>query len=380
MARKLETFGSYLRRFARTIDIVDENTFNEIKQLVTHYLQSELGAAYFTVGREERINGVTGLRTMWSSERDEHSTTIKSVDGSYSTQISVAFDRAAPLWIVSPNRAPLRNATKYVDLWSDLSDVLPPYRPPINRDLRTSIVLPLHRGGGRVLGVIYFESTQYLEFTEATKTELELVADALAILIDLSQANRVQSSATKDVLSELREILHAGRFPKLAKPQIFVASSSQADQQVMAVVKQVLNEVKDKLAVVMWSDIAKAGTITVHIVEEITKSRYGLCYFSEPANSGGKKRYQDNPNVIFEAGMLHSLTNSPVTVPEAWVPIREDDSPPAPFDFAAERIAIVPREQDGKLIREEFKDQLRLRLAALLQEDFPSEQPLVGGP
>jgi hypothetical protein len=202
----------------------------------------------------------------------------------------------------------------------------------------------------------------------------------LAILIDLSQANRVQSSATKDVLSELREILHAGRFPKLAKPQIFVASSSQADQQVMAVVKQVLNEVKDKLAVVMWSDIAKAGTITVHIVEEITKSRYGLCYFSEPANSGGKKRYQDNPNVIFEAGMLHSLTNSPVTVPEAWVPIREDDSPPAPFDFAAERIAIVPREQDGKLIREEFKDQLRLRLAALLQEDFPSEQPLVGGP
>ena len=38
---------------------------------------------------------------------------------------------------------------------------------------------------------------------------------------------------------------------------------------------------------------------------DIVRSRYGICYFSEPAPSGDEHGYVDTPNVIFEAGKLH---------------------------------------------------------------------------
>lgn len=69
----------------------------------------------------------------------------------------------------------------------------------------------------------------------------------------------------------------------------------------------------------------------------------------------------DNPNVIFEAGMLHALINSPDAPPSGWIPVREEDSPAAPFDFAAERIEKVPRTR-GELDVVKFRAQLERRL------------------
>jgi hypothetical protein len=74
--------------------------------------------------------------------------------------------------------------------------------------------------------------------------------------------------------------------------------------------------------------------------------------------------------VLFEAGMLHSLTNSPVTVPSGWIPIREKNSPKIPFDFASERVLIVARSSNGELMEERFRSDLRRRMTALLGSDL----------
>jgi hypothetical protein len=117
---------------------------------------------------------------------------------------------------------------------------------------------------------------------------------------------------------------------------------------------------------VQWNGIEESGSITLGLIEEIARSRFGICYLSEPAKGAGNE-YSDNPNVLFEAGMLHSLTNSPIATPAGWVPIRERRSPEIPFDFASERILIITRSNDGRLAEETFRADLRKRVKALLR-------------
>lgn len=366
VAAAVRTFGNYLRHFTRSVDIVDDRIFEAVRQLVYKYVRDELGATYFSLACAQVVNDATVLKTLWSSEGEEHFTPIWSSVDEYHSQISVSFDEQKALWIVNPDRRPLRETDTYVDLWSNITD-LPSYREPVNRDLRTSIVVPLVHWD-RALGVIYLETASYLEITEVAKDELRLLADALAILYDLQQANHAQATGTRDAISELQDILSTTKFPRLTKPQIFIASSSRADDQVLAIMQEVLDEYSGRLNVVLWNRIEESGSITLQIVEEIAKSRFGMCYFSEPGPPSGH-RFQDNPNVVFEAGMLHSLTNSPAGRPAGWIPIRERESPPAPFDFAAERMEIVPRKTSGEIIEQRLRTSLRERMNRLLSDD-----------
>ncbi len=366
MVKTVKTFGDYLRQFARSVDIVDERTIEEIRKLVYDYVRDELEAAYFSLACEQTVDSRPGLRTVWSTENEEHATTIRTLDGRYSSQISVSFDQRKPLWIVNREQKPLRQSETYDDLWSEVPD-LPRYEAPVNREMKTSIIVPLIHWS-RVLGVIYLESTSYLEITAVAKDELSLLADALAILFDLRQANRAQVTGTRDAVSELQGILSTTKFPRLTKPQMFVAFSSRADDAVMGVVQEVLNEFSTILKIVQWNRIEQSGSITLQLIEQIAKSRFGLCYFSEPARDGGE--FEDNPNVLFEAGMLHSLTNAPAGRPSGWVPVRERRSSRVPFDFASERIVIVPRNENGEVMEERFRSDLRRRMRALLSDDL----------
>ena len=104
------------------------------------------------------------------------------------------------------------------------------------------------------------------------------------------------------------------------------------------------------------------------MLDDISESRFGLCYFSEPADEGERSAFRDNPNVIFEAGMLHSPTNAPTDRPTGWIPIREADSAAMPFDFAHERTVIVPRDDEGSLDGERFEEELERRIKGVLGE------------
>jgi hypothetical protein len=365
MARTVRTFGDYLRHFARSVDIVDERTMDDIRQLVYNYVRDELAIGYFSLASEQTVDGKPGLRTIWSTSPNGHATTIRTPAGAYGSQISLSFDQRKPLWVVNLEQRPLRHTDDYVDLWSGVAE-LPKYQAPIDQDMKTSIVVPLTHWG-RAIGVIYLESTSYLEITPVAKHELSLLADALSILFDLRQANRAQVQGTVDALTDLRAILSATSFPRLTKPQVFVAFSGSADEQVVGIMQEVLDDFTDSLSVVQWDRIEESGSITSQLVEQIARSRFGICYLSEPTGNG-KVQFQDNPNVLFEAGMLHSLTNSPAERPSGWVPIRERRSPDTPFDFASERILFVPRSADGEVMEARFRSAMRKRVEALVSE------------
>lgn len=365
MAKSVRTFGDYLRHFARSVDIVDERTLEEVRKLVYTYVRNELEATYFSLADQQIVDNRIGLRTLWSTAGEEHATAIRTSDGNYSSQISVSFDRQVPLWVVNREQKALRRAGDYTDLWSGVTD-LPKYVAPVNRDLKTSIIVPLVHWS-RALGVIYLESSAYLEITDVAKDELLLLADALAILLELRQTHKSQEAGTRDAVSDLEAILATTKFPRLTKPQIFIAFPARAHDEVIGVIQEVSAEFSDALRAVQWNNIEDSGSITMRLLEEITRSRFGLCYFSEPAVDRGK--FADNANVLFEAGMLHALTNSPVTIPSGWIPVRERNSPRIPFDFASERVLVVARDSGGQLMEERFRADLRKRMKALIQSD-----------
>jgi hypothetical protein len=360
---QIGTFGSHLQHFARSVDIVDDQTLIEARTLVREYIEEELDAAYMELARAHTVNEAPGLRTWWSSANKDFSTTIKGPDGNYSSQLAVCFDLAKPLWIVNPEHQPLRRTPSYVDLWSGVTE-LPLYRAPLDRDLFTSICIPMFRPNNRILGVLYLESASFLDIAEFDSEELALLADALGVLLDLRDLNQVQTQGTRDAISNLRRIKESVVFPQIARPQIFVAFSARADQEVIGVLADVLKEFGSQLRMVQWNQIDDSGTITTQLAEAITSSRFGLCYLSEPREDPG--RYTDNPNILFEAGMLHALTVLSIHERSGWIPLREENSPTPPFDFAGERIELIPRVGDGRLNEALFRARLKARVRRLL--------------
>ena len=79
-----------------------------------------------------------------------------------------------------------------------------------------------------------------------------------------------------------------------------------------------------------------AGSISAQVISEITGSDFGIAYFSEPVKEGA---FQDNPNVLFEAGMMQALTNAAGTLFKGWIPIRESEKGWHVYGIAIERTA-----------------------------------------
>ena len=369
MSELVKTFAELLKQFALSVDIVDQATFNRVRDHVVEYMRNELEAAYFGLMTKSVVDGQPGLLTTWSSADQGSATTIRTGDG-YTRQVSIAFDQRRPLWVVAADGGALRDVDDpagYLDLWSGVTG-MPRYVSPVEEQMKTSIMLPLVRSG-RPLGVVYLESTTHVEATPVAKHELTTLAEAIAILIELREANKSQGEGTERAVSQLGRFLGTAKFPRLTKPNLFLASADNADSQVLGILKGVLAEFDSKVSVFDWHEIADSGAITSQIADRIVRSRYGICYFSEPDPSGVEHGYVDNPNVIFEAGMLHALINAPDSPPSGWIPVREEDSPPAPFDFADQRIEKVPRDPDGQVIAERLRAQMHRRIVALLRDD-----------
>jgi hypothetical protein len=366
------TFGDVLMQFANSIDHVDDVTFDRIGDQVKRYVAKQLDVQYFDFQVETMVDDDRpGLVKVWASEgaegRSANPRTIHTDPDdptSYRNQTSYAYATRRPLWIVCADKSPLYEGEDFHDDWSH-SEGVPQYQQPIDRDLKTSVIIPvIHEDD--LLGVINLESETYVESTRVARQELRLIAQAIAELYLARGATRHQNDTTQDAIQELQKVLEADDLPTLTKPRIFIASSGRADEQVVDSINKVLDEFDSFLVPLLWSLSSTSGNITAQILEDITRSRFGLCYFSEPDDESGDPAYRDNPNVIFEAGMLHSLTNAPTEHPTGWIPIREVDSPPMPFDFAQQRTLMVPRESDGGLDIEAFESQLAILVDSLV--------------
>jgi hypothetical protein len=65
--------------------------------------------------------------------------------------------------------------------------------------------------------------------------------------------------------------------------------------------------------------------------------------------------------------MLHGRSDFYLEYPASWIPVRENNSEPIPFDFASERMVIIERDQQGKLDERGLKRRFAQRVEALLQ-------------
>jgi hypothetical protein len=368
------TFAGQLKHFAQSVDLVDSHTFDQVRELVCTYVMKELHGEYFELLRAEDTTDESerALRTFWSSEKIRHQWRIHTEDGSNPNPITTVFGTNKPLWLVDDDKKPLNAEAQQKDLWSGVTG-LAEYHPTWEEPIRTAILVPL--AFRRVLGVYCIESRKYIEPTDVAKLELRTLASALAILYASWDYAQAQSFCKGKAISDLHHLLTRARFPKLAKPHTFLAFSSRADESVEHLIKDVLSEFKDKLEWTNWDEMYQSGNISQQIAKEVMESRFGICYMSEPVEDGSASTaFIDNVNVVFEAGMLHARTTASAEEngsgdPSGWIPIREDDSPPAPFDFAAERILIVPRSKNGELNESRFRELLGNRIHALLGEE-----------
>lgn len=359
----MDSFGYVLRRFARAVDIVEDDVIHEVGTLVHDYVHKALAVEYVEVMCEMTVGGDAGLGTLWCSGHGgpQHAWAIHDADGARTCQAAYAFDTGTPLWVTTADHTALDQAPSYVDLWSD-STGLPAYHLPVDGlTAKTSITLPLQIGSRRI-GALCLESTEHLEITPVARKELQLAAEAVAILYWNYEATRNSRTSKKTALGELQQVVPAS--PQLTKPHVFVASSDRADTAVDEAITDVLDsdEFRDRLTANHWQENQQPGSIHEQMFEDIKKAQFGICYLSEPdgteadAADGERPHYRDNPNVLFEAGMLHGLKR--VGYAGGWIPVREENAPPPPFDVAAENHIMVPRHEDGSLDRPKLQEQL----------------------
>jgi hypothetical protein len=238
--------------------------------------------------------------------------------------------------------------------------------------VKTSVMHPLTRED-IAIGLVEFAARDRIEPTPASREGIAALAELISRAHQMCAIRKAQRKATGDAMQLLRDALHQQSWRRLALPQLFVAHAGEdrlkgaARAQHLALVtvmREVVDEFAQTVKPVYWSDVTEAGNINEQVLRDIGESEFGLCYLSEPRRGGG---FVDNPNGLFEAGMMQALAKSPNALLRAWIPVREKDSPPLPFDIAAERMLVVDR-NDGKLDPQAFATALRKRLRSAVDE------------
>lgn len=365
------TFGKQLKQFALSVDVVDPAICNSVYTLVDQYFLNDLKLAHYDIMVDGAdVKNQPALRTAkvmdkcWSSSDRCDAVPIQDETGDYKAQSTYAYANQNPLWVTGKDGLALNEVERindrwqYNEQWSGVDD-LPRFYEESKSNVKTSIVIPL-KYASRVFGFICLESNDSLEVSSTAKDELERIADALGIILWLYDSCQHRLSCSQTAFRDIAEWAGQQRhLTPLSRARVFVASSNRADGEVVGVIRDAINEFSNELEEVYWKTFDEQGNISLKILNEISSCTFGICYFSEPNFSeNAAEKYIDNPNVLFEAGMLHALTNSPIGTPENWIPIRENNSPNAPFDFAQQRILKVTRLKNDTLNKDKFKAEL----------------------
>lgn len=355
----LFSFTDYLHHFALSVDIVNEETLEELRNIIDKFL-TKLQFDFYEVqidgmlagGKEPSLTTVLTKGNYWTN--GNHSTNpITKNDGSYIGHTGYAYGEKKSLWVTGKEGKPLAKAEEFIDSWSNLGKELPPYWDYSSiKHIKTEIIMPLLRSNKICFGIINIESKKLLPYSQYTSNELHKLQEAISRVLSLEQTNKLQFSGTKKALERISYTLEKQMISPLQKPRIFFAYSSSADNKIVGIIREVLDKYAERLDIVSWGEGSETGNINFQLLKDISTCQYGVCYFSEPSG----KTFKDNANVLFEAGMLHALTNEPDKKPIGWIPIRESSSPKPPFDFAAERTITVKRvKKDNTRIVNESK-------------------------
>ncbi len=391
------------RQFTLSIDAVDDATVENVKALLKDYFCTNLKASFFRIlmdGFKIRVDGLERacLRTVWSEiaqgdlADSRPDIPILNQSGDCTSQTSYAYYHRAPLWITAEDDITLaeaaRSSSPCVDSWSQVDD-LPAYGDYGKADAKTSVIIPLEYDG-RLFGVVNLEFRDRLEITEYGKWTLKAVTESLGRVVWLHQTHRSQRKDTGKAFRELQDLYRLVSSP-LEPRTVFVSCSERADQEVIEIILRVLGRFEPLFQIKHWKEEAMSGSISEQVRKDIRTCEFGVCYLSErldeqnlpPGSSDHWGKFvkemrksgflfADNPNVLFEAGMLqmlHELRSSPQPGLSNWIPIREAPglTPSMPFNFAGDRIVMVPRNEDARLNAQQFEESFENAVTTLVQ-------------
>ncbi|MDJ0676521.1 MAG: nucleotide-binding protein [Calothrix sp. MO_167.B42] len=358
----ISSFSQYLYQFALSVDLVNQEIIDNIREIIWQYLNKPLGLCFTEELHPTKVNNEPGLTIIWGKGTDQkgYSNVLKKPDGSYYGQASYAYAYNKPMWIVDGNSSPLYQTENYEDYWSKSTDI-PKYWKFHEHETKTSIMIPL-KISQSIYGIWNLESVTHLEFDKKITEELLLIAKSLALLLNLYNSTERRLKCTKEAVENLK--ISSERLPlKFSENNtIFLASSSKAKRDVIGAIRNVLDQFSS-YKIVYWKEISDSGNINEQIINAINSSSFGIVYLSEPNMNHD---YQDNPNTLFESGMFQALSNEPSSPVFGWIPIREKEGLRIPFDLASDRILIVPRLKTGELNSEYFCRELKERIDALI--------------
>jgi hypothetical protein len=371
------TFGHEILHFARAVDIVRDNDFREIRDLVKEYLAENFGASKVEFLRETLIQGQPGLAPQWD-ESDAYGAYPLVRNGQLYGQNSLAFQTGDPLWIIGKEEAVLAESTEYIDLWSKHTDV-PRFvrfeRPSDDRSgsslrkdtTKMLISVPIELRG-HLMGVLYCESDDVYAPNEAAKQEFHAIAGSLGLLHTLKrQADELRQN-TRDAMNDLRRAAAEPVEFRTTKPKLYLAYGKDRDPEILALIQEDLEQYKEQIHTSDWGREHPPGDITGWITTEIISAKYLVCYLSDRIDDHGSISFRDNPNVIFETGMFHALRESTDITAREWLPIREGPPEDAPFDFRPMRMVVVPRDGEGRLQVDRFRADLGRSIRELLAD------------
>jgi hypothetical protein len=351
-----QTFANQVLHFAESVDILPPHIYADLLREIETYLRTELNARFFSITTQKNDDDPPFLEGEWPT-KDWWGKPVKE-NGQYTCQTAFAHDRRRAVWIVGKNHDRLDETIGYEDLLQNVSSgVIPRYAQIENTISRTSIILPLIESG-RHFGVMNVESEEYLPLINSWRTELEVLARSISILRQLKNTYTFQTENTENAKRRLLD--GKGDFLRVTRERkLFFIFSSETDQEFIDLVEGILKScaTQEEFLVRKWTELAH-GRIMENIWREITTCLYALCYLSESEGGVGSSRFVDNPNVLFEAGMIHALLQSKRGPIQGMVLLREKNAPAIPFDLSGEYVVAVNRGNDGKVDEGRLRDDL----------------------
>lgn len=376
---KRVTFGHKLLNFANTADILEKESFSKIQKSIETYLYKVLKIRFVRLMlMKETVNGQLML-VKYVLNREESDILPVKEGEEYNGQMAYAFDKNKRLWITAEKETENLNETEnYIDQWSNIEqEKLPKYRE-INSevDIKTSIIVPIRRDkndGKTILGVVNFESEEYLSFNKYAEKELKDISYTLGKLFQLYELRGFQKSNTISVINELENelddfTLEFKDFFFNRKPNIFFAFPDRGDREVIGSVRELFsNKLSKELKLISWDDETNLGSITPQMLDNIKKSDYFVCYLSEKIENS--EHYTDNANVLIEIGLFLGNQIREKHFKNIII-LRESNSKIAiPFDIQDIFILEIPRiGEENHVNRDTFILNLEKKVSTFLRD------------
>ena len=117
--------------------------------------------------------------------------------------------------------------------------------------------LKMHRSWGAYC----IESPRYSEPTEVAKAELRRLAELRDPVHPCGSSTRRSRCTPGKAIGDLRDLLNRARFPRLARPHMFIAFPGRGDPAVTDTIKGVLHQFRDNLEFTDWSEMYESGNI-----------------------------------------------------------------------------------------------------------------------